>query len=123
MRRRTVLISDRCDVTGGAPPTIGTTSTNVYGDWTYTGTGELTYTFKSTDKYVGPAFFTVSILAATAVDLVAQIKSIDINNATAASRKIVINLNAAATPTAPAADIKVFLVGHVSDSSVSTSGV
>ena len=61
-------------------------------------TGEYTITLLDTWNELVSAY--VSVEAATAVDLVAQIDNHDV---TAATPVVVINLNAAATPTEPAA--------------------
>ena len=61
-------------------------------------TGEYTITLE--DQYDALISATATVQAATAVDLVAQI---DNHNVTAATPVVVLNLNAAATPTEPSA--------------------
>jgi len=61
-------------------------------------TGEYTITLE--DKYKALVSATATVQAATAVDLVAQIDNHDVS---AATPVVVLNLNAAATPTEPAA--------------------
>ncbi len=64
---------------------------------TKTGTGE--YTITLNDTYVAMVAVDAQLQAATAVDLVPQVKSYDVTSA----KTVVINLNAGATPTNPAA--------------------
>lgn len=75
------------------------------GVFTKTGTGE--YTLTLDDTYVGLLSAQATVLAATAVDLVPQIKSADVTSA----KTIVFNLNAGATPTNPSAvcELHVFI--------------
>lgn len=61
-------------------------------------TGEYTITLE--DRYKALVSATATVQAATAVDLVAQIDNHDVS---AATPVVVLNLNAAATPTEPAA--------------------
>jgi len=57
------------------------------------------YTITLADKYSSMVSAVATVQAATAVDLVAQVKSIDVNSA----GTVVLNINAGATPTEPAA--------------------
>jgi hypothetical protein len=61
------------------------------------GTGLYTVTLQ--DAYNAALAVTATAQAATAVDLVAQVKSVDVTSA----KTVVISLNAGATPTEPAA--------------------
>jgi len=65
---------------------------------TKTGTGEYTITLQ--DAYYSFLTAQCTLMAATAVDLVPQIKSV---NVAAASKTVVVRLNTGATPTDPAA--------------------
>lgn len=62
------------------------------------GTGE--YTITLSDRYSALVSAVATVQAATAVDLVAQI---DNHNVSAATPVVVLNINAGATPTEPAA--------------------
>lgn len=70
------------------------------GTWTKTGTGEYTLTLQ--DVYPELLACLVSVEAATAVDLVAQLKSQTVSS----TKLVVVNLNAGATPTNPSAVCK-----------------
>lgn len=79
-----------------------------------TGAGE--YTITLSDSYNAIQSINCQLLAATAVDLVPQVKS-----ETATSTKlIVINLNAGATPTDPAAVCTLYVNIVLNASSIST---
>lgn len=57
------------------------------------------YTITLEDKYNACLAACATVQAATAVDLVAQVKSVDVTSA----KTVVLNLNAGATPTEPSA--------------------
>lgn len=78
-------------------------------------TGEYTVTLE--DKYTALISGTATVQAATAVDLVAQIDNHDV---TAATPVVVMNLNAAAVPTEPAAVTVVHFTLILQNSSVPT---
>lgn len=80
------------------------------GTFTKTGTGE--YTLTLSDKYVGALSVLATVQAATAVDLVAQVKSVDVVSA----KTVVFNLNTGATPTNPSAVCKLNVVLILSNS-------
>ena len=79
---------------------------------TKTGTGEYTITLSET--YVAMMATNLTLEAASAVDLVPQVKSTDVSGA----KTIVINLNAGATPTDPAAVCKIHVSIFMRDSSI-----
>jgi len=79
---------------------------------TKTGTGEYTITLDET--YNALMACNVTLEAATAVDLVPQIKSTDVSGA----KTVVINLNAGATPTNPSAVCKIHVSIFMRNSSV-----
>ena len=79
---------------------------------TKTGAGEYTITLAET--YNAMMATNLTLEAATAVDLVPQVKSTDVSSA----KTIVINLNAGATPTDPSAACKVHVSIFMRDSSV-----
>lgn len=86
----------RLRILGNTTPANGTFSiVKGYGVATFarTGTGEYTITLQ--DKYQRLMSAQLTVLAATAVDLVAQLKSEDV----AGAKTIVFNMNAGATPT------------------------
>lgn len=72
------------------------------------------YTITLEDKYTALISAVASVKAATAVDLVAQIKSHDVSSA----RTVVIDLNAVATPTEPSAVTEIHFVLFLRNSSV-----
>lgn len=74
-------------------------------------TGEYTITLE--DHYVALMSGNFTVQAATAVDLVPQIQSVDL-----ATKTIVINLNTGATPTEPAAVTRVHMTLHLRNSTV-----
>lgn len=96
-----VVVGSICDIHSDA--SVLTTSTSDFGTWTKSGTGE--YTLTLADKWAGHLAAHPAVEAATAVDLVAQIKSIDV----AGAKTVVVNLNAGATPTDPLAVCKLHL--------------
>jgi hypothetical protein len=77
---------------------------------TKTGTGEYTLTLE--DKYVGIESVQLTLQAATAVNLVPQIKATDVVSA----KTIVFNLNAAAVPTNPSAACRVYIALRLKNS-------
>lgn len=77
-----------------------------------TGTGE--YTITLSDKYNAMVACHLTMEAATAVDLVPQVKSTDVSGA----KTIVVNLNAGATPTDPSAVCKLHVSIFMRNSSV-----
>lgn len=78
----------------------GGAATKVQGlGWSVAKTGTGIYTVTLEDSYVALLSATATVQAATAVDLVAQIKSHDVVTA----KTVVIELLATATPTEPAA--------------------
>lgn len=77
------------------------------------GVGEYTLVFQ--DKYVKFMGARFQLLAATAVDLVPQIKSF-----TASTKTLVLNLNAGATPTEVAAAATLYMEADFRDSTVTT---
>lgn len=99
------------NVTIAADASVGT-STFPGGTFTKTGTGEYTLTLE--DSYVSLLGAQASLLAATAVDLVPQIKSADVVTA----KTVTINLNAGATPTNPAAACTLYLSLALKNSTV-----
>jgi hypothetical protein len=82
------------------------------GTFTKTGTGE--YTLTLADKYPELLCAQVSVEAATAVDLVAQID----NHAVSTNKTVVINLNAGATPTDPSAACKLHVLLVLKNSTI-----
>lgn len=76
-------------------------------------TGE--YTITLADQYPSLVSATFTVQAATAVDLVAQL---DNHNVSAATPVVVLNLNAAATPTEPAAVTVVHFMLALANSTV-----
>ena len=84
IERKSIILSNTVSINSSA----AVVSDNSEGEWTKTGTGE--YTLTLPDKYMKCLAAQVTLEAATAVDLVAQIKSIDVTSA----KTIVINLNA-----------------------------
>lgn len=72
------------------------------------------YTITLEDSYTALLSACASVKAATAVDLVAQIKSHDVSSA----KTVVIDLNAAATPTEPSAVTEIHFVLMLRNSSV-----
>lgn len=78
----------------------GGTATKVQGlGWEAAKSGTGIYTITLTDAYVNLLSAQLTVKAATAVDLVAQVKTYDVVSA----KTVVIELLAAATPTEPAA--------------------
>lgn len=75
-------------------------------------TGEYTITLE--DSYVALQSITVTVQAATAVDLVAQVTSHDVVTA----KTIVISLNAGATPTEPSAVTLIHFQANLRNSTV-----
>ena len=82
--------------------------------WSVAKTTTGVYTITLQDSFPGLVSASVNVLAATAVDIVAQWKSIDVTTAKTA----VINLNAVATPVEPAAACTVHFALFVTNSSV-----
>lgn len=72
------------------------------------------YTVTLQDAYPYCISAVVSVQAATAVDLVAQVKSVDVSSA----RTLVIDLNAGATPTEPSAVTVINFILVVQNSSL-----
>ncbi len=72
------------------------------------------YTITLEDKYVALLSACATVKAATAVDLVAQIKSHDV----ASAKTVVIDLNAVATPTEPSAVTEIHFALFLRNSSV-----
>ncbi len=82
--------------------------------WTVAKTTTGVYTITFADAYVALLSGQLTVAAATAVDLVAQIKSYDVVTA----KTLVIDLNAGATPTEPAAVTEVHFVLFLRNSTV-----
>jgi hypothetical protein len=82
--------------------------------WSVAKSASGVYTITLEDKYTALVAANVSVKAATAVDLVAQIKTHDV----ASARTVVIDLNAAATPTEPSAVTEIHFALFLRNSSV-----
>lgn len=80
------------------------TSNHPLGTFTKTGTGE--YTLTLADKYKSFLGVNCQLRAATPVDLVPQVKS---ETAGSSTNTVVVNLNAGATPTNPAAVCRLYV--------------
>lgn len=78
-------------------------------------TDATTYTITLDDAFSSLLHVGLSVIAATAVDLVPQVKSQDLS---ASSKTVVFRLLAGASPTAPSAALKVSVLLIVKDSSV-----
>lgn len=72
------------------------------------------YTVTLQDSYVALLSANLQVKAATAVDLVAQVKSYDVTTA----KTIVIDLNAGATPTEPSAVTEIHFALYLRNSTV-----
>lgn len=83
--------------------------------WSVAKTTTGVYTITLQDSYVSLLACPLTVQAATAVDLVAQLKSHDVVSA----KTIVIDLNAGATPTEPAAVTLVHFIAALSNSTAS----
>jgi len=82
------------------------------GTFSKTGTGEYTLTLQ--DTYPELLACLVSVEAAVAVDLVAQVKSQTVST----TKLVVINLNTAATPTNPSAACKIHVTLVLKNSTI-----
>lgn len=99
-RPQLVELHGYCDIhTDG---TVLSTSDFTGGTWTGD-TG--VYTLTLAQAYAGVVAIHATVEAATAVDLVAQVKSRDVVTA----KKVVIDLNAGAIPTDPSAACRIYL--------------
>lgn len=95
----------------------GGAATKVNGlGWSVAKTTTGVYTITLEDSYVSLIACNVSVMAATAVDLVAQIKSHDVVSA----KTIVIDLNAGATPTEPSAVTLIHFIAMLSNTTVAS---
>lgn len=112
IERGVVVLAGILDIHSDA--SVLSTSFFAGGTFTKSGTGE--YTLTLTDKYNELLACSLTVEAATAVDLVPQIDNHDVSSA----KTIVFNLNAAATPTNPSAVCKVHVLLVLKNSSVSS---
>lgn len=108
-------VSSALAATALAGGSDGTSSFAMNGVATVVLTGVGEYTFTLSDKYSALESVDFTLLAATAVDLVPQVKSVDVTSA----KTIVVRLLAAATPTDVSAAAVLYMALRLRNSSVS----
>lgn len=112
LERGVVILSGILDIHSDA--SVLSTSFFAGGSFAKTGTGE--YTLTLTDKYSELLACSLTVEAATPVDLVPQIDNTDVSSA----KTIVFNLNAGASATNPSAVCKVHVMLILKNSSVTS---